>query len=77
MADNSTIIRLDIIKYNPIGIEKNACFATNLLYYCGRVGVKGSLFNIPQMLPMKKQKYLVENGMRQGYIKGRQGETGS
>ena len=32
---------------------------------------------IPQMLPMKKQKYLVENGMRQGYIKGRQGETGS
>lgn len=50
MADNSTIIRLDIIKYDPIGIEKNACFATNLLYYCGRVGVKGSLFNIPQML---------------------------
>ena len=74
MADKR--IRLDMIKYNPIDIERysgvkedgimqihglkdityikdlekgNACFATNLLYYCGRVGVNGSLFNIPQI----------------------------
>ena len=32
MADNSTIIRLDIIKYNPIGIEKKMLVLPQIYY---------------------------------------------